>query len=184
MMKRRSLAFILGLVLLMGILGGCSSTSTSDTSSTADTAPKVGTATDGSELAIEKATMKFMADTTAGGYQLMSTEDLNKWVADDKEMVLIDTMPADSFAKGRVPGALNAELPKTKLEDTTDEQKQAFISLLPENKDTPIVVYCGFVGCARSHVGAVIAMEEGYTNVYRVPGGIVAWEEAGYEVEK
>lgn len=181
-MKKRGLAFIL--VLLLAVLGGCSNTSTSDTDTSGNTAPKVGTATDGSELAIEKATMKFVKDTTEGGYQLLSTEDLNKWVADNKEMVLIDTMPADSFAKGRVPGAVNAELPKTTLADTTDEQKQAFISLLPEDKNTPVVVYCGFVGCARSHVGAVIAMEEGYTNVYRVPGGIVAWEEAGYEVQK
>ena len=46
-----------------------------------------------------------------------------------------------------------------------------------------IVVYCGFVGCARSDVGSVIALEEGFKNVYRLPGGIVAWKEAKYEVE-
>ncbi len=174
-MKRQGLALTLVLVLLMTALAGCSTNSA---------APKVGTATDGSEVAIEKATLKFINDTNEGGYQLLSTEELNKWVADGKEMIIIDTMPADSFAKGRVPGAVNAELPKTTLADATDEQKQAFISLLGDNKDTPIVVYCGFVGCARSHVGAIIAMEEGYTNVYRVPGGIVAWQEAGFEVEK
>lgn len=176
-MKRQSLAVILAMVLLMAALVGCSSAPTSALG-------KVGTATDGSEVAIEKATMKFIKDTNDGGYQLLSTEDLKKWAEEGKEMIIIDTMPADNFAKGRIPGALNAELPKTTLEDATDEQKQAFISLLGENKDTPIVVYCGFVGCARSHVGAVIAMEQGFTNVYRVPGGIVAWQEAGFEVEK
>lgn len=176
-MKRQSLALILAMVLIMTALVGCSS-------APASAAGKVGTATDGSEVAIEKATMKFIKDTNEGGYQLLSTEDLNKWVTEGKEMIIIDTMPADSFAKGRIPGALNAELPKTTLADATDEQKQAFVSLLGENKDTPIVVYCGFVGCARSHVGAVIAMEQGFTNVYRVPGGIVAWQEAKYNVEK
>ncbi|MBU5675723.1 rhodanese-like domain-containing protein [Alkaliphilus sp. MSJ-5] len=176
-MKKQRLGLILVIVLLMAALVGCSSIATS-------VAGKVGTATNGSEVAIEKATIKFMKDTSDGGYQLPSTEDLNKWVVEGKEMIIIDTMPADSFQKGRILGALNAELPKTTLADATDEQKQAFISLLGENKDTPIVVYCGFVGCARSHVGAVIAMEQGFTNVYRVPGGIVAWQEAGYEVEK
>jgi len=176
-MKRQSLALILAMVLIMAALVGCSS-------APASAAGKVGTATDGSEVTIEKATMKFIKDTNEGGYQLLSTEDLNKWITEGKEMIIIDTMPADSFAKGRIPGALNAELPKTTLADATDEQKQAFSSLLGENKDTSIIVYCGFVGCARSHVGAVIAMEEGFTNIYRVPGGIVAWQEAGFEVEK
>ena len=173
-MKKLNSVLILGIVLLLVALVGCSSSD----------AGKVGTATDGSEVAIEKATMKYLEDTNDGGYKLLSTEELNKWVEEGKEMVIIDTMPADSYEKGRIPEALNAELPKTTLADATDEQKQAFISLLGENKDTPVVVYCGFVGCARSHVGAVIAMEEGFTNVYRVPGGIVAWQEAGFEVEK
>lgn len=176
-MKRQALALTMVLVLLMTTLAGCATTTSSP-------AGKVGTATDGSEVAIEKATMKFIKDTNEGGYELLSTEELKTWIADGKEMIIIDTMPADSFAKGRIPGALNAELPKTTLADATDAQIQAFKDLLGDNKDTPIVVYCGFVGCARSHVGAVIALEEGFTNVYRVPGGIVAWEEAGYDVEK
>lgn len=176
-MKKQNLVLVIALLLLMTALVGCSGT-------TGAAVGKVGTAPDGSEVAIEKATMKFIKDTNEGGYQLLSTEELNQWITDKKEMIIIDTMPADSFAKGRLPGALNSELPKTTLADATDAQKEAFISILGDNKDIPIVVYCGFVGCARSHVGAVIAMEQGYTNVYRVPGGIIAWQEAGFEVEK
>jgi thiosulfate/3-mercaptopyruvate sulfurtransferase len=174
-MRKQSIALIMSLLLIMTALVGCSS---------APAIGKVGTATDGSEVAIEKATMKFIKDTNEGGYQLLSTEDLNNWIKEGKKMIIIDTMPADNFVKGHIPGAVNAELPKTSLADATDEQKQAFINLLGDDKETPIVVYCGFVGCARSHVGAVIAMEQGFTNVYRVPGGIVAWQEAGYAVEK
>jgi rhodanese-related sulfurtransferase len=145
---------------------------------------KVGTATDGSEVAIEKAAMKLMKDTNDGKYQLLSTADLNSWVGQKKDMIIIDTMPADSFANGRIPGALNAELPKTVMADATDAQKAAFIKLLGQDKNKPIVVYCGFVGCARSHLGAVIAVEQGFKNIYRVPGGIIAWQEAGFAVEK
>lgn len=46
------------------------------------------------------------------------------------------------------------------------------------------MTYCGFVGCARSDVGAAIAKEEGFTEVYRHPGGTVAWNEEGYNVGK
>jgi len=144
----------------------------------------VGTAPDGSEVAIEKATMKFIKDYEAGGYKLLSTEDLNKWVSEKKDMIIVDTMPADNFAKGHIPGALNAELPKSGLADATDEQKAAFIKLLGDDKNKTIVVYCGFVGCARSDVAAVLAVKEGFKNVYRVPGGSIAWVEAKYAVEK
>lgn len=178
MNSKKLLLLVLALVLAIGMLSACGSTGTSTQVNT------VGTSPNGSEIAIEKATMKFMKDTLAGGYQIVSTEELNKWVTDKKDMIIIDTMPADSFAKGRIPGAVNAELPKTGMADATDDQKAAFIQLLGTDKDKPIVVYCGFVGCARSDVGAVIAMEQGFKNVYRVSGGIIAWQEAGYTVEK
>lgn len=173
-MRKKTFSLILVLIFAMAVFAGCSQGSAS----------KVGTAPDGSEIAIEKASMKLMNDTQAGGYQLVSTEDLQTWIDEEKDMIIIDTMPADNFAGGHIPGAVNAELPKTTLADATDEQKAAFIDLLGTDKNKTIVVYCGFVGCARSDVGAVIAVQEGFTNVYRQPGGITAWQEAGYEVEK
>jgi rhodanese-related sulfurtransferase len=56
--------------------------------------------------------------------------------------------------------------------------------LLGENKDTPVVVYCGFVKCTRSHNGAAWAVKLGYKNVFRYPGGIFAWKGAGFSIEK
>lgn len=99
-------------------------------------------------------------------------------------MIIIDTMPADNFTKGHIPGAVNAELPKDPKEEVTAEAKAAFIKALGTDKNKTIVVYCGFVACERSHVGAKIAVDEGFKNVYRVPGGSVAWGNAGYEMEK
>lgn len=174
-MKRKTLCLTVVLTFLILVVTGCSQSQITS---------KVGTAPDGSEIAIEKATMKFMKDTQAGGYKLVSTEDLNKWVSEKKDMIIIDTMPADSFVKGHIPGAVNAELPKTTIADATDAQKAAFIKLLGVDKNKTIVVYCGFVGCARSDVGAVIAKQQGFTNVYRQPGGITSWQEAKYEVAK
>lgn len=174
-MKRRIISIMSILAVSALVFTGCGGEST---------VSKVGTAPDGSEVAIEKATIKYMDDTVKGGYKTVSTEELNTWIKDKKDMIIIDTMPADNFAKGHIPGALNAELPKTGMADATDEQKEAFLELLGSDKNKTVVVYCGFVGCARSDVGAVLAKEAGFEEVYRVPGGGVAWEEAGYEVEK
>ena len=52
------------------------------------------------------------------------------------------------------------------------------------DKNTKIVVYCGHIGCARSHFAAAYLVKKGYTNVYRYGGGISAWVDAGYNVEK
>ncbi len=50
--------------------------------------------------------------------------------------------------------------------------------------DKPVVIYCGFVKCTRSHNGAMWAKKMGYKNVFRYPGGIFAWKGAGFDIEK
>lgn len=142
-----------------------------------------GTAKDGNEVAIEKASIALVQKVEAGKYNLVSTEELKKWIDDKEDMLIVDTMPAKNFEKNRIPGAVNAELP-VKMEDVTPEQREAFVNALGTEKDKKVVIYCGFVGCERSDVGALIAIEEGFTNVYRQPGGIIAWMDAGYPVEK
>lgn len=50
-------------------------------------------------------------------------------------------------------------------------------------KKVKVVVYCGFVGCARSHAGAAYLVKKGFKNVYRYGGGILAWKDAGKQAE-
>ena len=51
-------------------------------------------------------------------------------------------------------------------------------TIKPYIKDKTIVIYCGFVKCKRSHAAAAYLVENGYTKVYRYPGGIEAWGDA------
>ena len=46
------------------------------------------------------------------------------------------------------------------------------------------MIYCGFVKCTRSHNGAMWAVKNGYTNVFRHPGGVFAWKGAKYPTEE
>jgi rhodanese-related sulfurtransferase len=54
-------------------------------------------------------------------------------------------------------------------------------TLIP-GKDEPIVLYCG--GGYRSALAADNLQRMGYSNVVSMDGGIRAWREAGYPVEK
>ena len=141
------------------------------------------------ELLTEEAAVKLARETQIGGYELMATAEVKKLVDDGEDFLLIDAMPKEgSFQKGHIPGAVNFEFPKQSLEtwdDTAIGQSQdAYEKLLGEDKDRKIVVYCGFVKCARSHNAAALAQQLGYTNVLRYPGGIHAWRGANYELEK
>lgn len=50
----------------------------------------------------------------------------------------------------------------------------------PEDKDTPIVTYCG--SGHRSTMAMTILWSYGYTNVRSLKGGFNAYSEAGYPV--
>ncbi|MDA8124117.1 MAG: rhodanese-like domain-containing protein [Deltaproteobacteria bacterium] len=142
----------------------------------------VGTSPKGLEAPIEKASLTLMADVKAGGYPLVDTETLNKWLTEKKALVLIDTMPKEDFAKVRIKGAVNGPMPKTEKE-ITPYDKKTLLDAAGADKEKTIVVYCGFTACRRSHWGAKILTEEGYKNVYRYPGGIVGWMEYRYPLD-
>lgn len=186
-MKKKALTLLMTMALSVGVFAGCSSNSgqqAAETSTTTTTTKKSGTAVDGNEVNIEKAAIRLMETSEEGKYGIVGTEELKGWIDSKKEMTIIDTMPASNFTKGHIPGAVNAELPKTGVKDVTPEQKVAFVKLLPSDKSKTVVVYCGFVACERSDVGAKIAKELGYENVYRYPAGIVGWRDAKYAEEK
>ena len=140
------------------------------------------------EVQIEESAIKLSNETLAGSYPLISTKELKKLVDGKESMLIVDAMPAaDSYDKGHIPGAVNFEFPKeviTTWDDNTmpGRSQSDYEQLLGKDKNRLIVVYCGYVKCARSQNAAVFAMGLGYTNVKRHPGGIYAWRGAGYPV--
>jgi thiosulfate/3-mercaptopyruvate sulfurtransferase len=137
------------------------------------------------ELDTEKSAVTFAAEVARGGYKVVATQDLKSWIDQKKAMLIVDTMPfEDSYKKQHVPGAVQMLFPIPEMTTIDDKTKADLVKLLGPDKDRLIVFYCGFVKCTRSHNGAMWAVKLGYKNVYRHPGGIKAWAEADYPIEK
>jgi rhodanese-related sulfurtransferase len=137
------------------------------------------------ELDTEKVAVTFAREVERGSYRIVTTQELKGWLDQKKSMLIVDTMPYEaSFKKQHIPGAVNMELPIPEMTKLDDKTKSALKNLLGPDKNRVIVFYCGFVECTRSHNGAMWATRLGYKNAYRQPGGIRAWNEAGYPVEK
>lgn len=141
------------------------------------------------ELDLEKLAVGLVRQAEQGGYKVITTEELKGWIDSGKSMVIVDTMPyEDSFKKQHVPGAQQFLFPIPAMavwdsQETDGKTREDLIGLLGPDQEKPIVFYCGFVKCTRSHNGALWAKQLGYKNVYRYPGGIFAWRGAGYPTE-
>lgn len=156
--------------LLALALAGCASTH--------------GTSPKGLEIPIEKASLKFAADVKDGGYKIVFTDELKKWLDQNKKVTIVSALPLlEDKQLGTLPGAVNGAMPKTEKELTQSDKDNLLKSVGPDKENT-LVIYCGFVACRRSHIGAKILVENGFQNVYRYPGGITAWQEMGYPISK
>ncbi|MBU0544076.1 MAG: rhodanese-like domain-containing protein [Proteobacteria bacterium] len=142
------------------------------------------------ELETEAVAVKLVRDVQRGGYDLVTTHDLKKWIDSKKDMIIVDTMPyEDSYKKEHVPGAVQFLFPIPDMnqwdtKETGGKTEEDFVKLLGNDKNKLIVIYCGFVKCTRSHNGASWAVKLGYKNVYRYTGGVFGWKGAKYPLEK
>ena len=142
------------------------------------------------EVEKEQGGVKLVREVQMGGYDLITTKELKDLIDSGKDILIIDTMPFDvSYKKAHVPGAKQFlfPIPEMKAWDTKETDGKTiddFKVLLGPDISKPIVIYCGFVKCTRSHNGAMWAKKLGYKNVFRYPGGIFAWKGAHYPIEK
>ena len=137
------------------------------------------------ETETEKLAVQFADQVKKGGYGIVTTDELKAWIDKKEPMLIVDTMPLeDSYKKNHIPAAVQIEFPVEEMSQLDEAKKADLEKLLGPDKNRKIVFYCGFTKCGRSHNAAMWATKLGYTNVYRQPGGIKAWMEADYPVEK
>jgi rhodanese-related sulfurtransferase len=141
------------------------------------------------EVETEASAVKLAKETLDGGYKVMNVDELKAMMDENKDMLIIDTMPYEtSYKDAHIPGAKQFLFPIEIMSDwdnakTDGKSVEDFKAMLGSDMDKPIVIYCGFTKCTRSHNGAMWAVKLGYTNVYRQPGGIFAWKGKDYPAE-
>jgi len=123
------------------------------------------------EDAVIKAVDSFVSNLPSDWFQ-MKPEVLLQKIDLGEEIFVLDVRRPDEFAAGHVEGAVN--IPVHDLAKHIDQ--------LPDDPSTLIVVYC------RSGVRSMFATSAllvlGYDKVYNMPGGFMAWQDAGYPIEK
>ena len=93
-------------------------------------------------------------------------------IVKEKKAVIIDANGADTYAKNHIPGAISFAQHEGKL-----------ASVLPADKNTLIVAYCGGKMCSAWKDAAIEAGKLGYTNVKHFSSGIKGWLDAKQETE-
>ncbi|MBN1454176.1 MAG: rhodanese-like domain-containing protein [Anaerolineales bacterium] len=108
-------------------------------------------------------------EVQGGTYTEISVDELHLMLK-NKEFTLVNV---------HVP--FEGDIPNTDVSIPHDQIAQN-LDMLPADKNAEIVIYC------RSDRMSTIASETlvglGYTNVYNLDGGMVAWENAGLEIER
>jgi rhodanese-related sulfurtransferase len=91
--------------------------------------------------------------------------------AGDDSILLLDVRKPDAFREGHVPTAQNIPF----------EELPARMAQLPKAKT--IITYCWDITCILSTKAAFVLASEGF-HVKEMLGGMEAWTEAGFHVER
>ena len=100
-----------------------------------------------------------------------------KAVVDGKTKgVIIDARPKRTkYDKGHIPGSLSQSWSKF---------KSGKVNVMPKDKGTLVIFFCGGLKCPLSHKSAFKAEKMGYTNLAVYAAGMPDWKKNGGKVEK
>ncbi|HYD33301.1 MAG TPA: DedA family protein/thiosulfate sulfurtransferase GlpE [Methylophilaceae bacterium] len=101
----------------------------------------------------------------------ISVNELYDLLESGQRPVIIDTRPSHLVESGWIPGALFVSL------DKSDELKD-------QEFDGPVILYCSCPNEVTAAQVAKMLMRQGNVDVRPLQGGIDAWIEAGYPIEK
>ncbi|MBU3742017.1 MAG: rhodanese-like domain-containing protein [Candidatus Kapabacteria bacterium] len=102
----------------------------------------------------------------------ISVDETASMIRADTNVVLVDVRTADEYASGH--------LHNSRLMDYYKPGFHRALQTLPRNKD--VILYCR--SGRRSAEAKHFLDSIGYTRVYNMAGGIIAWNEHHYPVEK
>ncbi|MEI7996144.1 MAG: rhodanese-like domain-containing protein [Methylococcaceae bacterium] len=89
----------------------------------------------------------------------------------ERKAVIVDVRDDSEWNEQHIPGAIHIPL----------AQLNGRISELKQYKDTPVITQCKAGG--RSAKALEVLKSVGFTKVYNMDGGIMAWDKAGLKTE-
>ena len=104
---------------------------------------------------------------------LIDAKTLRAWQVEKQSFILLDTLPATTYCKNHLPGAVNI----------VSDDIIALAPLLLADKEQVIVVYCGSVDCRRAGLSAERLESLGYGQIRHFKGGKIKWIAAGFPIE-
>ena len=106
----------------------------------------------------------------------IETNELKALLDESDDVLLVNTLAAESFEKTRIRKAVNIPL--------NDNDFVARVEKEAGGKDKPVVVYCASQQCNSSENAAEKLKNAGFTAITDYAGGFKAWqEEAGNVAE-
>ncbi|MCW5520724.1 rhodanese-like domain-containing protein [Aureitalea sp. L0-47] len=112
------------------------------------------------------------AVTTQEVVSLLNSEDFEKHINAVGDVQVVDVRTPEEVAEGTIAGSIHFDF----YADDFKEQLKVL------DKDNPVYVFCR--SGRRSADTAAMMEEMGFTRVYDLDGGIVAWQDSGREVVK
>jgi rhodanese-related sulfurtransferase len=91
-----------------------------------------------------------------------------------EKFLLVDSRPAGRYNEAHLPGAVSVPL---------DALEKAGEKLLPADRGTTLVFYCGGLSCGLSPKSAAIAVKLGFKDVRMFPEGEPGWKKLAYPLE-
>jgi len=99
-------------------------------------------------------------------------DDLKRAI-DSGEVTVVETLRAEHFEQGHLPGAIHIHF------EAVAEQAPELLA----DKDAAIVTYCSNTACRNSGIAAAKLEAMGYTNVRKYAEGKDDWQAAGLPLQ-
>ena len=131
-----------------------------------------------------------MANKTFGGIvsessktlDTVNSDQLNSLIKNNTDMVILDVSDKEVVDnRGSVPGALNISLGSLYFKadsEVPDDYKDERI----QDRKKKVVMTCSIGACAA--IGGKLLKDMGFEDVVLLEGGVEAWKDSGYDLEK
>ncbi len=104
--------------------------------------------------------------------ETITAEELKKKLEKNDDFTLINVLTPESYQKEHIPGSIN--IPYQEIVKNSDEL----------DKYDEIIVYCSDIFCDASPTAAKKLEKLGFNNINDFEGGMEAWKEKDYPIEK